>query len=75
MIRVLIAVSAGQGVVETTTVDICNQGPVAPDEGWDSGGERIYSVEVNGEPVGTVRHFRRDGLMPLVVKSLERVVR
>ena len=51
-------------------ITIGNMGPAVPDEGWDPGGERVYGVETDGGFRTTVTHFRRDGMLPLIVKAL-----
>jgi hypothetical protein len=73
VIRVTIEVTHPTGRFDRTDViTITNIGPVAPDEAWDSGGERYYEV-VDDDPFAPVRirHFRRDGRRALVVKAIE----
>lgn len=70
MIVVEVSVTEGNRLVPARLFTITNVGPIAPDEAWDPGGERRYRVQGNDGQECTVRHFRRDGLMPLVVRAL-----
>ena len=80
MIRVTVEITHPSGRAEPTDIiTITNAGPVAPDELWDSGGERWYEV-TDAQPrhgpfgerrVVRVRHFRRDGRRRLIVKAIE----
>lgn len=82
MIRVTVELDpAWGGPTETLGVlTIANEGPVAAPSvtedaknASDPGGERWYSVSLDGEHMAMIRHWRSDGWASLVAKAVEAV--